>query len=63
MNVNVSIGGISTSSARARALALVRNAIAKREAELGSAAARSSNAAEDASGEEGVDSSRTTRGR
>ena len=33
MRMSVSIGGIGTSAARMRALALVRDAIAKREAE------------------------------
>lgn len=34
MKVDVSIGGIATSASRARALALVREAVAKREAGL-----------------------------
>jgi hypothetical protein len=62
MNVNVSIGGISTSLARARALALVRSAIAKREAELGGAATRSPNGA-DASGKGEFGNSQATRGK
>lgn len=42
MKVNVGISGVGTSSARMRALALVREAIAKREAEAQSATRLSS---------------------
>ena len=34
MKVDVSIGGVATSASRARALALIREAVAKREARL-----------------------------
>jgi hypothetical protein len=62
MNVNVSIGGVST-SARARALALVRNAIAKREEELASGVPRSTTARAGARGGQEPINLQATRGR